>query len=46
MPVYYDIFSDLNLVIYVCTGVVTPVDFFKTGDNVALDPRLKEEVLG
>ncbi len=44
MPVYYDIFSDLNLVIYVCTGVVTPVDFFKTGDNVALDPRLKEEM--
>ena len=44
MPVYYDIFSDLNLVIYVCTEAVTPVDFFKIGDNVALDPRLKEEM--
>ena len=44
MPVYYDIFIDLNLVIYVCTEVVTPADFFKIGDNVALDPRLKEEM--
>ncbi len=44
MPVYYDIFIDLNLVIYVCTEVVTPADFFKVGDNVALDPRLKEEM--
>ena len=44
MPVYYDIFSDLNVVIYVCTGVVTPVDFFKIADNAALDPRLKEEM--
>jgi hypothetical protein len=44
MPVYYDIFSDFNLVIYVCTGEVTPVDFFKIADNVTLDPRLKEEI--
>lgn len=44
MPVYYDIFSDLNLVVYVCIGAVTPVDFFKTADNVTLDLRLKAEM--
>jgi hypothetical protein len=44
MPVYYDIFSDLNLVVYVCIGTVTPVDFFKIADNVTLDLRLKAEM--
>ena len=45
MPVYYDIFSDLNLVVYVCIGTVTPVDFFKIADNVTLDLRLKAEMM-
>jgi hypothetical protein len=45
MPVYYDIFPDLNLVVYVCTETVTPIDFFKAGDTVALDPRLKEKMM-
>jgi hypothetical protein len=44
MPIYYDIFSDLNLVIYVCIGTVTPVNFFKIADVVTLDPRLKTEM--
>lgn len=44
MPVYYDIFSDLNLVIYVCTGAVTPADFFKIAENAALDSRLIDEM--
>lgn len=40
MPVSFDIFPELNLVIYVCTGLITPTEFFKVGDEVALDPRL------
>lgn len=43
MPVTYDIFPELNLVIYVCTGVVTPTDFFKVGDQVLFDPRLQNK---
>jgi hypothetical protein len=43
MPVIYNIFPELNLVIYVCTGVVTPTDFFKVGDQVLLDPRLQNK---
>jgi hypothetical protein len=43
MPVTYDIFPELNLVIYVCTGVVTPTDFFKVGNQALLDPRLQDK---
>lgn len=43
MPVAYDIFPELNLVIYVCAGVVTPTDFFKAGDQALLDPRLQNK---
>lgn len=39
MSVTYDVFPELNLIIYVCTGVVTPTEFFKTGDEVLRDPR-------
>ena len=41
MPVYYDIDPDLNLVVYVCNGPFIASEFFKTGDKVAFDPRLR-----
>lgn len=44
MPISYDIFPDLNLVVYVCIDMVTPIEFFKIGDDVALDPRYKEKM--
>lgn len=44
MSVIYEIYPDLNLVLYICTGTVTPVEFFLVGDEVALDPRLKAEM--
>lgn len=43
MPVTYNIFPELDLVIYVCVGTVTPTEFFKVGDQVLLDPRLKDK---
>lgn len=43
MPVTYDIFPELNLVIYVCTGIVTPTDFYKVGDMALVDPRLQNK---
>lgn len=39
MPITYDIFPELNLIIYVCTGVITPTEFFKVGDEVLQDSR-------
>jgi hypothetical protein len=41
MAVVYDIFPDLNLVIYVCIDDVTPAAFFRIGDQVALDVRFR-----
>ncbi len=41
MPVHYDISPSLNLVVYICTEGVSTVNFFETGDRVALDHRLK-----
>lgn len=41
MPVQYDISPSLNLVVYICTGTVTAIDFFKTGDQVSADSRLQ-----
>ena len=41
MPVTYNIFPELDLIIYVCTGVVTPTEFFKVGDEVIQDSRSK-----
>jgi len=41
MPVYYDIDLDLNLIVYICHGTFNASEFFKTGDKVAFDPRLK-----
>lgn len=40
MSVIYEIYPDLNLIIYVCTGTITTSIFFEVGDRVALDPRL------
>lgn len=39
MPVNYDIFPDEALVLYICTGNITPGAFFSVGDSVANDPR-------
>ena len=39
MPVSYDISSNFNLLIYVCTDVWTGSIFFKTADKVPEDPR-------
>jgi hypothetical protein len=44
MSIVYEIYPDLNLVLYICTGTVTPIGFFLVGDKVALDPRLKAEM--
>ena len=44
MPVYCDIFPELNLIVYVCVDTVIPVEFFRAGDVIALDPRLKEKM--
>lgn len=44
MPVHYDISPNLNLVVYICTETVTAVKFFKTGDEVALDPRFQPKM--
>lgn len=39
MTVVYDIYPDLNLIIYVCMGSVSAVDFFNIGDQVPQDSR-------
>jgi hypothetical protein len=39
MPVHYNISSRLKLVIYVCSGVVSGEDIFKTSDKVLRDRR-------
>ena len=39
MPVRYNISSSLKLVIYVCSGVVSGEDIFKTSDKVLRDRR-------
>lgn len=39
MAIYYNISPQLNILIYVCTGVFTGATFFETGDKVNLDPR-------
>lgn len=44
MPVIYDIFPELNLVIYVCTDTITTKKFFEVGDQVALDPRFRAKM--
>jgi hypothetical protein len=44
MPVTYNIFPELDLIIYVCTGEVTPTEFFKVGDEVIQDSRTKENM--
>ena len=41
MPFNYEISEDLNLLIYVGVGTVNAKDFFKTGDEVAGDSRLR-----
>ena len=40
VPIYYDIFPELKLILYVCGGPITPNGFFQVGDEVARDPRL------
>lgn len=40
MSFHYQIDTDLNLILYVGIGPITTLDFFKTGDLVADDPRL------
>lgn len=44
MPVIYHIFPELNLIIYVGTGIVTPTEFFKVGDEVIKNPQVKEDM--
>src|SRR5688500_19042515 len=39
MPVHYNISPDLKLVIYVCTGLVSGADIFKTSEKVLRDRR-------
>ena len=44
MPVHYDISTNLNLVVYICTKTVSAATFFQVGDKVALDPRLQPKM--
>jgi hypothetical protein len=44
MPIDYDIYPELNLIVYAATGSVTPVGFFQVGDDVARDPRMKPKM--
>ena len=44
MPVIYNIFPELNLIIYVGTGVVTPTEFFRVGDEVLQNPSVTENM--
>ncbi len=41
MPFYYDIFPELNLLIYIGFGTCTGHDFFATADQADLDERRK-----
>jgi hypothetical protein len=45
MPVKYDIFPDVALVLYICTGNITPEAFFSVGDFVASDPRYSSNMI-
>ena len=44
MPVIYNIFPELDLIIYVGTGVVTPAEFFRVGDEVLQNPQVTENL--
>ena len=44
MPVTYDINPELGLVIYFCTGTITAVEFYKTGDLAGLDARFRDKM--
>ena len=44
MPVIYKIFPEQNLIIYVGTGVVTPTEFFRVGDEVLQNPHVTENM--
>ena len=39
MPVHYNINSELKMVIYFCSGLVSGADIFKTADKVFRDKR-------
>ena len=39
MPVHYNISSHLKLVIYICSGLVSGEDIFKTSDKILRDRR-------
>jgi hypothetical protein len=41
MPVSYNISSELNIIIYVCKGLVTGSDLFKTAGVIFKDKRYK-----
>src|SRR5690349_19157547 len=41
MPVSYSISSELNIIIYVCEGLVTGSDLFKTAGIIFKDERYK-----
>ena len=41
MPIHYNINSQLNMLIFVCTGSVTAAEFFQTADMVYSDARRK-----
>lgn len=44
MPIIYNIFPELNLIIYVGTGLVTPTEFFQVGDEVLQNPSVTENM--
>lgn len=44
MPITYKIFPELNLIIYIGAGVITPTEFFKVGDEVLHNPQAKENM--
>ena len=44
MPVIYHVFPENNLIIYVGTGVITPTEFFKVGDEALKHPQVKENM--
>ena len=40
MPISFDISPELDLIIYICTGIITGAEYFKIEDLARLDPRM------
>jgi len=41
MSICYNINPELNMLIYICEGLITPTEFFKMADTAFLDTRRK-----